>query len=198
MDDPNARPNLAERYRSATRSSNLKSEPRTTRSDSDVLAATGYAARILTQGFRMTGPETSEPVRLAPLAVPLARLLAGDNFAAREIVLNLGERIWKQARGYEVKMQLVQAQDMAKACLAWFRDGSCKPCGGHGFDLIPGAPMLSERECEHCAGSGRKPFESEFPVDLRQLAKWAVVEMDRESGRAATETMRSLAPRLEL
>jgi hypothetical protein len=199
MDDPNARPNLAERYRSATRSSNLKSEPRSTRSDSDVLSAMGMADRILTQGFRVVDKHgTTEPVKPAPLAVPLARLLAGDNGAAREIVLILGERIWRYSYEVRIKVTLVQSEDMARACLAWYRDGVCKSCGGHGYELLAGAPMLSERECTHCIGTGRKPFESEFPADCQQLAKWAVVEMERESGRAATEAMRSLAPRMEL
>src|SRR5688572_14309198 len=112
---------ILDRYSGAVRSSNLRSEPDTTYSDSDVLGAVGLAA-----------------VR-RPLAAALTRLFMGDNHAAQQIVCILAEQVRDKAIASDVDLKPTQAQDMARAVLAWHRDGVCKTCNGHGFDLIPGA-----------------------------------------------------------
>lgn len=58
---------INERYSGAISSADLTSDERTTYSDSDVIGAMGLAAR------------------LSPMGVALARLLAGDRRAEREI-----------------------------------------------------------------------------------------------------------------
>jgi hypothetical protein len=188
------RPTLDERYRAAVHSGNMTSDPNTTRSDSDVVGAFGIADRHLTRGSDARGNHFPP----APLAVALARLFAGDNTAGHAIVETMAANLWRQARRQDVKMARVQSEDISRAVLAWFRDGTCKPCGGHGYELAPGAPTLSERECAACGGTGKRHLEREFLREHRELARWLVVEMERELGRAVPAAMAALAPRLDL
>ena len=154
----------------------------------------GRAAAHLERGKDANGDQ----IRRAPLAVPLARLFAGDHRAAHEIVETLAGMAFDQSWKMKIKVSRPGAHDMACACLAWHRNGRCNPCGGHGYDLIPGVPSLSAHECHHCQGTGKVPFEEQFPVEIIPLARWMLVEMERESGRAWQAAMKALAPTLEL
>jgi hypothetical protein len=162
--------------------------------DTDVLGAMGLADRHLTEGRNGQG----DPVKLAPLAVPLERLFAGDSRAATEIVAKLAEMAWYQGRNMDIRISRPLAYDIACACLAWHRNGTCRACGGHGFDLIPGVPSLSAHQCQTCRGSGKILFDAQFHADLAPLARWLVTEMEREAGRAGQAAMRTLADRMEL
>ncbi|OUM01768.1 hypothetical protein [Variovorax sp. JS1663] len=183
---------IIERYASAVRSSNLKSEARTNFSDSDVLGAMGLADRDLRRGHDSEGNR----VWRAPLAVALQRLFLGDNSASVQVVEILSDLAWRQARRMRVKLNRREAENMAKACLAWHRDGRCKPCGGHGYELIPGTKTLGSRECSPCAGSGRIPFEPQFPKDHRELAAWMISEMERNQSEAGPQAMDKLRERM--
>jgi len=85
---------------------------------------------------------------------------------------------------------------MARAVLAWHRDGTCKHCEGHGFPKLDGAPGLSARPCHHCRGTGRIIFDRQFPLERLELARWLAAEVDREQQIAGVEAMRRLAERL--
>lgn len=132
----------------------------------------------------------------APLATALLRLFVGDNRAARDIVhIMAGMLVGKAYRlGHEIAR--VQAEDMARAVLAWHRDGRCKHCDGHGFLKLEGAPGLSDQQCTHCRGNGRIPFDRQFPMDRLELARWMAAEVDREQQIAGVEAMRCLAQRM--
>jgi hypothetical protein len=186
------RPKLSERYATAVNSTGLGSKPETFRSDSDVLGAYGLADKAL-QERRGARPAS-------PLAVPLERMLmGGDDRAALGLVRILTAMIWRQSRGYrEVRMTYRQAEDMAKGCLAWVRQGRCDPCGGLGYERIAGTTHLSTRECQHCEGSGKRPLEKEWPKAYRDLVRWTVSELERALGIAGPEAMEKLAPRLDL
>lgn len=171
---------IADRYASAVNSHSLTVDPRTTMSDTDVLAAMGWASRQV------------------PLAVALERLFAGDSTAANVIVAILAQQAFEHSFKIETKISRLQCADMAKACIAWHRNGTCKPCGGHGFLLAPGAPMLSERVCHACGGTRKIDLETQFPEAHRELVRWMASELERESGKAGPAAMRKLAPRLEL
>ena len=80
---------IVDRYAGAVRSSDLKSEERTTHSDSDVLGAMGVADRRLTHD--------RNPRWQSPLSVPLLRLFMGDNHAASQIVAILADMAWRKA-----------------------------------------------------------------------------------------------------
>ena len=168
-----------DRYSSAIHSSNLKSKPDTHSSDSDVLGAAGLAGKR------------------APLAMALLRLLSGDNHASRDVVDIMAGMLDGKAYRMQVELTRVEAADMARAVLAWVRDGVCTPCGGLGFQRIEGAPSLSEHVCQACRGTGKRPFEREFPMVRVLLAQWMLAEVERELATAGPAAMAALAPRLE-
>ncbi|MDM0041866.1 hypothetical protein QTI05_22690 [Variovorax sp. J22R193] len=175
---------IADRYASAIRSSCLTVDERTTFSDTDVLGAMGLASRTLDQEGH-------------PLAVALERLFAGDNGASMIIVQVLSDMAWRRARTTKVRLNRMGAADMAKACLAWHRDGVCKACGGHGTLVIPGSTTLGPHDCKPCRGDGKVPFERQFDLEQRELAAWLVAQMEREQSRAGPAAMKALAPRLD-
>lgn len=171
---------FADRYAGAVSSSNLGSKPDTTYSDSDVIGAAGLAAKRV------------------PLGMALLRLFSGDNHSVGKIVDILAEMAWKRRRMGGRKPRRVECEDIARAVLAWHRDGTCKVCGGHGVGLIPGTPTLGGDQCRACKGTGRVLFERQFPVDRLDLARWLAAELEREMADAGPEAMRKLAPRLEI
>lgn len=191
---------IINRYASAVHSSNLKVSKEADKVDAqssddvEVLGAFGLADRDLTRGHTSSG----DPVRPAPLAVPLARLFAGDNNAAYEIVRQLADMAYQHSFDVRVKVGRPVCVDIAKACLAWHRDGVCKACGGHGYSLIPGVPSLSGHQCPECAGTGKILLGKVFSAKHMVLAQWLVDEISREAGRAGPVAMRLLSPTMNL
>ena len=184
-----------DRYSSAVHSANLKSgedshyvDASANVSDADMLGAAGFAAKAI----RFDGRPG------APLAIALARLFAGDNRAAREIVEHMAHMVWNRALTEGMKLRKIEANQIACALLAWHRDGICKACGGHGYQLVPGAPSLSDNECPACLGVGKRPFGDEFPLMTHWLARWLQERVEVEIGRAGQAAMAALAPRLDL
>ena len=171
---------IIDRYASAVRSSNMGSKPETTRSDSDVIGAAGLAAKHV------------------PLGIALMRLLSGDNHASGVIVDILAEKAVGKAYRLGNECGRVEATDIARAVLAWHRDATCKPCGGHGVLHIPGTPTLGSERCPRCKGAGRMPFDRQFSMVRLELARWLVAEVERELAIAGPAAMRALAPRLDL
>jgi len=178
---------IQERYATAVRSSCLTVDERTTYSDTDVLGAMGLASRE------------------HPLAVALERLFYGDNTASEDLLNILTEMLQGKAPSLQTRISASVARDMARACLAWHRDGTCKACGGHGKQLIPGTKTHSERPCHACkpspnaaTGTGKVPFERSFHPERRPLAAWLVSEMQREQAKAGPAAMKRLAPSLNL
>jgi len=183
---------ISDRYSSAVHSSNLKSKPETTFSDADVLGAAalaGKAERTLPDGTVVRG---------APLGIALMRLLSGDNSASREIVSILASSAKGKAKRDGMSLKWVQCEDIGRSVLAWFRDGVCRPCGGHGYLLMQGAPSLSEHACPACRGTRKVPFDTHFSLETVLLARWLLAEVEREIAFAGPAAMAALAPRLEL
>jgi hypothetical protein len=158
------------------------------------LGAHGLADKYLARGF----DNANRKFTPAPLAVPLERLFAGDSNAAHEIVRMLADMALEQSYAFDTKIGRTQAQDMAKATLAWFRNGTCVPCGGRGFPLIKDSPVQSANECDHCNGSGKIPFDSNFRHEWKPLARWLKERVEAEAGRAAPNAMRALAAKMDL
>lgn len=179
---------ITDRYATAIRSSNLRSREPTTNSDTDVLGAFGLAAR----GNPLTNRQG------VPLAVALARLFGGDSRASVEIVAILADLGWGKACQMRVKIKRVMAEDIARAVLAWHRDGTCQVCHGHGYAVIGGTTVLGDIECPACGGSGKRAFDSEFGDATRDIARWLLAEVERESAKAGPAAMAMLAPKLEL
>jgi hypothetical protein len=197
---------ITERYAVAINAKSLVVDERTTFADSDVLGAMGLAAKHLAAGWVTTGPDEGYPIREAPLAVPLQRLLSGDNKASHEVVGILAGMVWSRAAGKNVKPKVtrVMAHDMARGCLAWHRHSACKACGGHGKLKIPGTNVLGDKNCQKCfdrtrqESTGRIPFETQFRAEHVDLARWLLAEMERALGRAGPEAMKAIAQRMEL
>jgi hypothetical protein len=168
---------LLERYSSAVNSDNLSVNPDTKWSDTDVLGAAGLAAKGHSLGIALT------------------RLLADSK--PGPVVAILTELAFRRARTLKVKMGQVEAEDLSKAVLAYHRYPTCQPCGGTGYQAIPGTPMLGAG-CTHCRTSGRTPFEPLFPADRLELARWLSAEIERAQVAAGGAAMAMLAPRFEL
>lgn len=194
--------NIKTRYASAVHSSNLTvrsgkhatADAETVIGDPEVLGAYGLADRDLERGHDRNG-KTFNP---APLAVPLERLFSGDARAAHDIVRILSELAFDQSRHLGVKLSQVQATDMARATLAWFRNGTCQPCGGRGKPAIKDSPVLSSKDCDHCKGTGKILFERQFRHEWRPLALWMKERMEDESAKAAPAAMKKLAGKMDL
>jgi hypothetical protein len=184
---------ILDRYDSAVRTSHIESSPdpdETVCLSSDVLGAFGFAAHP--SPIREDGSER----RSSPLAIALTRLFTGDNHAAGTIVAILAHQAWERAAKLRIDLKRTQAHDISCAVLAWLRDGTCKACNGHGFDLIPGAPHLSGANCHRCKGTKKVPFDRQFPVEWRVLAAWLRAEVEREQSRAGPAAMAKLAAKM--
>ncbi len=182
---------IIDRYTSAVHSSNLKSKADTTSSDTDVLGAAAWASKPVRV---IDGVE----VRGSPLGIALMRLLAGDNTAAHDLVQIMAGSVKGKAKREGLALKWVQCEDIGRAVLAWHRDGVCRPCGGHGYRLIEGAPTLSGNVCPSCRGTGKVPFDDAFSMEMLFLARWLLAEVEREQAIAGPAAMAALAPRLEL
>lgn len=176
---------INDRYHSAVHSGNLRSNPDTTNSDSDILGAVGLAAKE------------------RPLGMALMRLLSGDNHAAGAVVEILAEQVWRLAisRDTNPTLKRAEAHAMAMVVLSWYRrDNPCPSCGGHGYMALGqiglGTTALTDRPCPACKGEGRKPLA--FVGDRLDLARDAAGMLEAELAESGAAAMRKLAPRLDL
>lgn len=176
---------ILDRYASAIRASSLKHDERSSHAPTDVLGAFGMADKRLCE-------------RDEELSVPLTRLFLGDKAASKEVVRTLTKMARGKAPALRTDITTVQAEDMARACLAWHRDNVCKPCGGHGQMVIKGSTTIGGAICKACRGTGQIPFEKLFRHDWRELARWLVSEMEREQAKAGPAAMKALGASLSL
>ena len=166
-----------DRYSSAVRSSNLKSAPDTRMSDTDVLTAAGLSAARY------------------PLAFALMRLLAGQNRGVAEVVEAMARMAFGKSKRLHLAIEWIDAEDMAKMVLAWYRHGRCNPCGGRGYQVIEGTARLGN-QCPACHGSGKRNFDDEFALERIELARWLLCELEREIPKGASAAMSLLASEL--
>ena len=167
---------VLERYNTAIHASSLKPDASTTFSDLDVIGAAGLAARY------------------EPMGIALARMLGGGG--AGDVVSVMADAGWKRARTINVKLNHVQAKDIARAVLAWLRDGRCNDCGGTGYRIIPGTPSLGD-DCPACKGTGKIPFEAQFRQEWREIARWLSHEVERSQANAGQIAMKKIAPMMD-
>lgn len=163
---------IFERYATAINASSLKPDPNSVHSDLDVIGAAGLAARY------------------EPMGIALARMLGGGRGNAIEDMADAAYRRSHRIKGG--RLTRLQAEDMAKAVLAWIRNGRCTPCGGIGAMLIPGTPSLGD-ECNTCKGSGKLAFDTHFRQEWRDVADWLRGEVERSQANAGTMTMQKIA-----
>lgn len=167
---------ITERYASAVHATSLTSDPATYLSNTDVLGAMGLAARY------------------EPLGVALARLLSGGGAASA--IDTLTQLAIDRNNKVKPRIAELRAHELAQAVLAWYRHGTCQPCGGTGFKRIANTPVNGD-ECSHCGGTGKIPFDRQFSAELLPLAQWLSSEIDRSQAAAGHAAMVALAPRLD-
>lgn len=172
---------IEDRYSSAIRSSNLRSNPETNQSDADVLGAAGLAAKQ------------------SPLAIALLRLFVGGDSNGAQVVEHLATMaVGKAYRMGGAEIGKPDALTLAWQVLAYHRNSTCKPCGGHGHQTMANVPVLSAQRCPVCKGSGKRSFNNMFSIERLELARWLLVEMERETAIAGPLAMARLAPKLDL
>lgn len=181
---------IKDRYSSAIRSSNLRAKSDVAMGDVDVLGAYGIADRRLSAG--------EDHFSRHPLAVPLERMFLGDRSAAADVIGHLTGSIRGKAQALRIRMTELQAADMARVALGWFRQPSCQVCGGHGFKIIHGTKTLGDSRCRPCNGSGKVQLEQAFRVEQRELVRWVMASLEREAGMAGVAAMKALTPMLDL
>jgi hypothetical protein len=99
---------------------------------------------------------------------------------------------------FPASLKTSEAKSVAAGVLDYNRDSVCAACHGRGRELIPGSPTLSDRECQHCRGTGKKRFEKQFHRDKLRYADWAQQQIDAAAPRAGQAAMKAIAPSLEL
>ena len=168
---------ILERYNTAIHASNLKPDNNTIHADLDVIGAAGLAARY------------------EPMGIALARMLAGGGQG--DVIAVMAEAAYSYSQKIKGgRVTRLQAEDISKAVLAWFRDGRCDPCKGTTFQIIPGTPSLGHA-CPACKGTGKLLFEKQFRQDWQQLAVWLQKEVQRSQANAGVIAMRKIAPTLD-
>lgn len=179
---------IADRYSSAVRSSNLRSQASTQRSDSDVLGGAGFAGG-----------------RGKAIGVALMRLLqGGDKKAAPELVrLMAGALIANTVHTAGTVLTKHEARDIAQAVLDWFRDNACRACGGHGFRFVggqlgEGRVVKTSTRCPVCRGTGKRQIDPKRVHKHEALARWLAASIEQELATTGAAVMAALAPKLEL
>lgn len=166
-------PSIQERYSTARQTSDLSLDPLTSMSPADVLTASGWAAQeneaaMLLWGVVYQG-KTSDKLRLVEvLGSQLNAKMGKDR--------RLKGDAWK----------------IAAEMLAWFLHGTCRPCGGLGYERTPGTPALSNRLCKVCQGTKR----AHYPRSAAHI--WMDAHLGSLTAKAGGEVMKKLARSMEL
>lgn len=165
-----------DRYASAVRSSNLRSEAKTLNSSIDIIGAAGMAGKR------------------HRLAMALFRLLTSDNREISTVVDLVAQKIITKAYRTGSEIRPLAAHLMASILVSHARDPRCKTCGGHGFMRYIGTPHLDKgMRCMTCNGQGKWILEDSFSPERLQLALWCAAELERELERAAPAAMAALS-----
>ena len=129
---------ISEHYSIARNTSNLKSEPRTRMSASDVIGAAGMAAQEHADALLLWsvvyGGKTSQKMRLVD---GLAHKLAGHMMRNRH-------------KG--------NPRHIAMEVIAYYLHATCDDCDGVGYEIIPYTIVRSDDPCPYCQGTGKPPM----------------------------------------
>lgn len=133
---------IAEKYSTARNTSNLKSEPRTKMSASDVMGAAGMAAQSHAD------------------AMLLWSVVYGGKTSQK---LMLVDGLEHKLTGYMLQNRLKgNPRQIAMEVLAYYLHATCKACNGVGYQIIPETITRSDDPCPECAGVGKpRPPEGE-------------------------------------
>ena len=146
MLETNDRPDVAERYATACTSSNLRVEAERG-SSADVLIASGWSKSRVGGALMRLYTEYGS-FRMPPNAIgKMDAMLAMGKLVSLRQVLEIVTQ-------YAADERIEQPKAVAMAVVAHFLDDVCKSCNKLGKERIPGTPMLSNRSCKACKGTG--------------------------------------------
>lgn len=104
------------------------------------------------------------------------------------------QRVYSLAVGKAFRMRLTitneHLRELAENTLHHWIAPICPSCLGRGHEKQPDAPLLSDRECDYCKGTGHVPLEKAVKSHL-ELAAWLSNEMNAKAG-AFVSAARSL------
>ncbi len=154
---------IAERYLTATSSSQLGHDPNHV-CDADRLLAAAYAT-------------AGDPFK--SLALDVYRLRATEGMAgARSIAERMAGKVVNKSRpkrGGKPDVSRIEAFDLCMDVLKWWQMQACPACEGRGHPHIPGTPILdTARLCSHCDGTGIRPLKKHVKPKHLDLALWLV------------------------
>jgi hypothetical protein len=184
------RPDLAERYATATCTGNLT--PRLAgMTDADVLLAAGIAAN-------------KDPKRR--LALSVYRMgVTGSLDGLTEVAVAADAMLLEFIRQRRHKpMNRFARQQLIVDALNWWMKPTCGYCGGTGFvqATVAGtdesAGRLTTQACDGCHGTGRRPLAREVPAPLKAHAEWMTAELDRLVALIHDDMARLLGVKLDL
>jgi len=132
---------IAEHYSRARHTGNLKSEPRSRMSASDILGASGMAAQeheaaMMLWGI-VYGGKTSQKLALVDV---------------------LAEKVGAHMARNRLKGS---PRHIAMEVLAYYLHATCTACGGEGHQIVPGTITRADELCPVCDGLGKQ----QPPVD---------------------------------
>lgn len=143
---------VLERISTARESKNLKAN-HDKQTDLDVLTAVAYATRHVNKSAgAIMDLHLSDTVEAGQDAI-----MAVYRMVVR---MNLRRR-W----GHNLQQDLVA---IARHAVRYHKDPTCPICKGRKFETMAGAPMLSDRPCGKCQGTGRRPFPIKKGKEIRE------------------------------
>lgn len=119
-----------------------------------------------------------------PLALATWRLVGSrDLSSVREAVNHCVVWLSKRGQGKSSSGLL----ETTGTVLAWMFDPVCHPCGGLGFEKIPGTTTLSETPCSVCHGEGKRARNfSSAGHDLYEH----ILDQQRQAAQAINQKLR--------
>lgn len=159
------RPTIAERYGSASETSDLRLRD-DRRTDADVLLAAAYASRGDRRGM---------------IALATYRMkLTGDRHGIAQVVEEaMGWLIGRGARsGGKAKLGRPEARHISETVLRWWLDDVCRRCHGRRYELVPGTQIVSDNLCHTCHGTGKRPLEHMLDKKRVDSGRWLAAELD--------------------
>lgn len=89
-----------------------------------------------------------------------------DLRAARDSAIGVAKRL-RARRGWELTG--AEVKHVAELALAYYVFPACPHCAGRKFELVPGTPVLSAKECRECGGTGKRPLPRRFGKEIRDV-----------------------------
>lgn len=163
---------LAQRYARAVGSTDLHNDEY--HSDTDVLAAVALSSALGATLFRVK--YFNDPHSYYRILDDWRRLVA------RKAAL----RHWPEH---------IDVDEVARRSLRYWLHDRCAECDGRGYYPVPGTPMLSDKACRRCGGSGREPLA--VPKVIADYVHDMVEELHDMERSAGARAMKKLKKQLE-